>query len=74
MIQKFDYKYRSEIRLRLEFQKTPCDLSRINWRQYPWVNILVMMFSLVSLFLHAKYLVSIQRRYEKLRNYYNQEG
>lgn len=71
--QHFDYNMRSEIRLSLEFYKLPCGYSRLNWRKYPWVNALVMVFALISMILQARYLLSIQRRYEQLRLYYNEQ-
>ena len=75
VLQKFDYQYRSLIKLSLTFQKWPCEQhASLNWRRYPWVMYLVIIFAGISLFLQIKYLLAIRQRYNHLRNYYVQEN
>ncbi len=70
IIQVFKFTYRSSISLELNFKKSPCGIEQFSLNRFTWLNGIVFCFSILSMIIQIKYLLSVKERYQKLRSFY----
>ena len=72
--QHYDFRLRSSARLKLTFDKVPCDKREIyNFQRYSFLPFLVIFLAITSGWMHIKYLFDLGKRYDRLRYYYKKQ-